>query len=246
MEMNKFMEFGVRGAIALTVLGLSVSAANAQLLFSNSSDRGSYTDAGDHINTGDSYLTGYDSFDGIQYRSFFVFDIPTLSGTDTYTSAVLNVFNGGTSGFNAADMAGRTFTISSIATDINTLRAGGTGLTSIYDDLADGTVYGSITFANNPSDGSTIKFNLNSFGLSAINSAAGNQIAFGGSFDVNNTTTDQYIFGFSGSGTPGDGKTRLDLVVNNFVAPEPSTFALLSVAPIGIGIVARRLRRRDN
>jgi hypothetical protein len=246
MEMNKFMEFGVRGAIALGIFGLSVSAANAQLLFSNSVDRGSYTDAGDHINTGDSYLTGYDSFDNVQYRSFVVFDIPTLTGTDTYTSAVVNIYNGGTSIPNAADMAGRTFTISSIATDLTTLRAGGTGLTSIYNDLGAGTNYGSITFLSTPGNASTIKFNINAAGLSAINSAAGSQIAFGGSFDVNNTTTDQYIFGFSGSGTPGDGKTRLDLVVNNFVAPEPSTFALLSMAPIGIGIVARRLRRRDN
>jgi hypothetical protein len=246
MEMKNLMKFGVRGAIALGIIGLSVSAANAQLLFSNSVDRGSYTDAGDHSGTGDSYLTGYDSFDAVQYRSFFVFDIPTLTGTDTYTSAVLNIYNGGASTPNAADMAGRTFTISSIATDINTLRAGGTGLTSIYNDLSGGTTYGSITFASTPSNGSTIKFNLNAAGLSAINSAAGNQIAFGGSFNVNNTTTDQYIFGFSGSGTPGDGKTRLDLVMNNFVAPEPSTFALLSMAPIGIGIVARRLRRRDN
>ena len=93
---------------------------------------------------------------------------------------------------------------------------------------------------------SIIKFNFNTAGLSAINNAAGSQIAFGGSFDVNNTTTDQYIFGFTGSGTAGDGKTRLDLVVNNFAAPEPSTFALLSMAPIGIGIVVRRLRRRDS
>jgi len=240
------MEFGVRGAIAIGIAGLTVSAANAQRIFSNSIDRGTYNDAGDHINSGDSYVTGYDSFDAKQYRSFFVFNIPTLSGTDTYTSAVLNVYNGGTATPNAVGMNGRTFTISSIATDINTLRAGGSGLTSVYNDLRGGTDFGSITFASNPTNGSTIKFNLNAAGLSAINSAAGHQIAFGGSFDVNNTTTDQYIFGYSGSGTPGDGKTRLDLVVNNFVAPEPSTFALLSVAPIGIGLVARRLRRRDN
>ena len=244
--MNKFMHYGVRGAIALGIAAISVSAANAQLLFSNSADRGSYTDAGDHINTGDSYLTGYDSFDAVQYRSFFVFDIPTLTGVDTYTSAVLNIYNGGTSTPNAADMAGRTFTISSIATDINTLRAGGTGLTSVYNDLRGGTDFGSITFASNPGNNSIIKFNFNAAGLSAINNAAGSQIAFGGSFDVNNTTTDQYIFGFTGSGTAGDGKTRLDLVVNNFTAPEPSTFALLSMAPIGIGIVVRRLRRRDS
>lgn len=246
MEMNKFMQFGVRGAIALGIAALSVSAANAQLLFSNSVDRGSYSETGDHTNTGDSYLTGFDSFDAIQYRSFFVFDIPTLTGIDTYTSAVLNVSNGGTSTPNAADMAGRTFTISSIATDINTLRAGGTGLTSVYNDLSGGTNFGSITFSATPGNGSTIKFNMNAAGLAAINGAAGSQIAFGGSFDVNNTTTDQYIFGFTGSGTPGDGKTRLDLVVNNFTAPEPSTFALLSMAPIGIGIVVRRLRRRDS
>ena len=243
--MNKIMHFGVRGAIALGVVALSVSAANAQLLFSNTADRGSYSSAGDHINTVDSYISGYDSFDAVQYRSFFVFDIPTLAGTDTYTSAVLNVFNGGTSTPNAADMAGRTFTISSIATDITTLRAGGTGLTSVYNDLRGGTDFGSITFVTTPGR-STIKFNMNAAGLAAINGAAGSQIAFGGSFNVNNTTTDQYIFGFTGSGTAGDGSTRLDLVVNNFTAPEPSTFALLSMAPIGIGIVVRRLRRRDS
>lgn len=246
MEMNKIMEFGVRSAIALTVFGLSVSAANAQLRFSNSVDRGSYSATGDHLSTNDSYISGYDSFEGKQFRSFFVFDIPALSGTDTYTSAVLKLYNGGTSTPNAFGMAGRTFTISSIATDINTLRNGGTGLTSVFNDLRGGTDFGSITFASTPTNGSTIKFNLNAAGLAAINNAAGSQIAFGGSFDVTSNTNDQYIFGFSGSGTPGDGKTRLDLVVNNFVAPEPSTFALLSVAPIGIGIVARRLRRRDN
>jgi len=246
MEMNKLINFGVRGAAALAVIGLSVSAANAQFLISNSADRGSYSSAGDHNSTVDSYIAGYDSFDAVQYRSFFVFDIPTLTGTDTYTSAVLNVYNGGTSTPNAVGMAGRTFTISSIATNINTLRAGGTGLTSVYNGLRGGTDYGSITFASTPGNASTIKFNLNAAGLSAINGAAGSQIAFGGSFDVNNTTTDQYIFGFSGSGTAGDGKTRLDLVVNNFTAPEPSTFALLSMAPIGIGIVVRRLRRRDS
>jgi hypothetical protein len=246
MEMNKFMECGVRGAIALTLLGLSVSAANAQYYFSNSMDRGAYTSTGDHTSSNDSYISGFDSFEGQEFRNFFVFDIPTLVGTDTYTSATISIFNGGTSTPNAFGMAGRTFTISSIATDITTLRNGGTGLTSVYDDLRGGVEYGSITFASNPGNNATIKFNLNANGLAAINSAAGSQIAFGGSFDVTDNVNDQYIFGFSGSGTPGDGKTRLDLVVNNFVAPEPSTFALLSVAPIGIGIVARRLRRRDN
>ena len=246
MEMNKITEFGVRGAIALGIAALSVSAANAQLLFSNTSDRGSYSNLGDHSGGNDSYIAGYDSFDDVQYRSFFVFNIPTLTGTDTYTSAVLNIRNGGTGIPNALDMTGRTFTISSIATDINTLTNGGTGLTSVYNDLRGGTDFGSITFASTPGNNSIIKFNFNAAGLSAINNAAGSQIAFGGSFDVNNTTTDQYIFGFTGSGTAGDGKTRLDLVVNNFAAPEPSTFALLSMAPIGIGIVVRRLRRRDS
>lgn len=246
MEMNKFMEFGVRGAIALSVFGLTVSAANAQLLFSNSVDRGSYSSAGVHVGSNDAYISGFDSFEGQEFRNFFVFDIPTLSGTDTYTSAVLNIYNGGTATPNAFGMAGRTFTISSIATDINTLRVGGTGLTSVFNDLRGGVDYGSITFVSTPGNNATIKFNLNANGLAAINSAAGSQIAFGGSFDVTDNVNDQYIFGFSGSGTPGDGKTRLDLVVNNFVAPEPSTFALLSVAPIGIAIVARRLRRRDN
>jgi len=246
MEMNKFMEVGVRGAIALSVFGLTVSAANAQLLFSNSVDRGSYSALGEHVASNDSYISGFDSFEGQQFRNFFVFDIPTLSIGDTYTSAVLNIYNGGTSTPNAFGMAGRTFTISSIATDIVTLRAGGTNKTDIFNALGGGVEYGNITFVSTPGNNTTIKFNLNASGLAAINSAAGSQIAFGGSFDVTSNTDDQYIFGFTGSGTPGDGRTRLDLVVNNFVAPEPSTFALLSVAPIGIGIVARRRRRRDN
>lgn len=244
--MNTLLKIGVRGAIALGIAGLSISAANAQLVTSNSVDRGSYSASGDHLASNDSYLSGFDSFEGQQFRNFFVFDIPSLSGTDTYTSAVLNIYNGGTSTPNATGMAGRTFTISSIATDINTLRNGGTGLTSVFNDLRGGTDFGSITFASTPTNGSTIQFNLNAAGLAAINNAAGSQIAFGGSFDVTDNVNDQYVFGYSGSGTPGDGKTRLNLVVNNFVAPEPSTFALLTVAPIGIGIVARRLRRRDN
>ena len=244
--MNNLLKIGVRGAIALGIAGLSISAANGQLLFIRSADRGSYSASGDHTASNDSYLAGYDSFEGQEYRNFFVFNIPSLSGTDTYTSAILNIYNGGTSTPNAVGMTGRTFTISSIATDINALRNGGTGLTSVYSDLRGGIDYGSITFLSTPGDNSTIKFNLNAAGLTAINNAAGSQIAFGGSFDVSDNINDQFIFGYTSSGNTGDGKTRLDLVVNNFVAPEPSTFALLSVAPIGIGIVARRLRRRDN
>jgi hypothetical protein len=72
----------------------------------------------------------------------------------------LNINNGGTGIPNAADMTGRTFTISSIATDINTLTTGGTGLTSVYNDLRGGTDFGSITFASTPGNNSIIKFNF--------------------------------------------------------------------------------------
>lgn len=232
--------------LAFALGAFTATSANAQYINKFANDRGSYSNVGDHDSLNDGYLAGFDSFSGESFRNFFVFDIPTLTGSDTYTSAILNINNGGSNSPNAFDMVGRTFTISSVSTNVTALTNGGTGLTSVYNDLSAGTTYGSITFLTTPTDGSVLKFNFNAAGVAAINSAAGGQIAFGGSFDITSSVNDQYVFAYTATGSAGDANSKLFLVMNNFVAPEPSSLALMALAPIGFGLIVRRRSQKKN
>ena len=122
-------------------------------------------------------------------------------------------------------------------TPIAALTAGGTGLTGIFDDLADGTSYGSVVAS--PADiGGTITVNLNAAALSDLNAATG-LFAFGGALtSLGQQGAIEGLFVGSDSLTPPT--TALTLTTGQVSVPEPSAIGALGALLIGSLFVRRR------
>ena len=96
-----------------------------------------------HTPDNDNYVVG-DGLDN-NFHNFAVFDLSSISLL--IQSATLMLFNGGTplnseNGYISPDPF-ETYAVSNVATDIGVLISGDGGLAA-YDDLADGTLYGSV------------------------------------------------------------------------------------------------------
>lgn len=177
--------------LALSPAGQSVSIG--------ASDTGWYDSTGYHNPANANYFVGQVS--GTAYHDFFVFPLPQLSGfTITSAQLLINSYTDNGGGGSA------TYQLNDVTTPIPTLEAGGTGLTGIYDDLANGTVYGSQVIPNSAS-GTIVTIPLNTAFVNAA-MAAGGQIALGGNITSLVGTNDDYLFGAS-AGFPGD--VRLEL-----------------------------------
>jgi predicted outer membrane repeat protein len=164
-------------------------------------DSGSYDERGNTNRRDTDYYTGYtpdwywDPNAWGEHRSYFAFDLSELTENDEILDAQFNVY--------AADwyssMAFETLQLSEVTTPVNTLVAGAPGSVNIFDDLGDGTVFGSRdvwytdTFQN-------ISIELNAEAIAAIHAANGQQFALGGAL----TTIDddgwyEIIFAYAGS-----------------------------------------------
>ncbi|MDB9541356.1 S8 family serine peptidase, partial [Anabaenopsis arnoldii] len=182
---------------------------NASII--NAIDTGWYDSTGWHDEGNTNYIVGetYDA-DGY-FRNWIAFDLPTF--TTPVTAAQLQIQ---TYVYSSNDSS-ETYELRDVTTPVSTLRAGGYGLTSIYNDLGDGTVYGSRDFSAGDSY-TTVTIDLNSSLVNALNAKSGQQFALGGQITtldgIDNT---EFIFGFS-FGNPG-GDVQLLLTYGN---PLPS------------------------
>jgi len=177
-------------------------------------------------------------------RSFFVFDLTGVSAP--ITAATLNLFNPNTNphpccqGYRSPD-ATETFNLFDVSSPIDALTAGGTGLTSFFQDLGTGSMFGSYT-ASAADNGRTIAITLNANGLAALNAALGHVIAFGGALSTINGAGDQFLFGFTTASFAGGDVRRLDLTTSDAAqVPEPATLTCVS---LGLAGLAARRRRR--
>ena len=195
-------------------------------------DTGWYNASGTHTPSNINYLVG-DAL-GTNHHNFSVFDLSVL--TNDVLSATLRLFNGiappnSDNGYISPDDF-ETYALFDVTTDIGVL-LGGTGGVGAYNDLADGTFYGSIdvTAADN---GEFVEVVLNSDAIAALNST-GALFAFGGNITTINHPIDvqESVFWFSHQ------SPDVQLVVT-FV-PAPGAIALL--APLGLGALGRRRRR---
>lgn len=208
------LELNSSAATAQPLLGTAGALGYIESLPSNAVDSGWYNSTGAHTPTNTNYIVGQSS--GVTYRDWFVFDVP--ASATPVTSASIAIFNP-SNGYASPD-ANETYKLFDIATPITTLRSGGTGLTTIFDDLGSGVEFGSvvITPANN---GSLILINLNAAGLAAVQAARGGQLAFGGAITSLSGASQQLVFAFSSS------TLVRTLIING--SPEPADWYSLSL-----------------
>jgi hypothetical protein len=220
----------------LAVAALSVVPVSAATIQLTASDSGFYDSAGNHTAQNQNYLTG--RFDGSERRSFFVFDLASVSGT--VTAATLNLYNPDVSptlkGYVSPDPT-ESLSVFDVSTPLSTLTLGGVGIAGVFDDLGTGLEVGSVMVS--PADnGQTVAIVFNANGLAALNAGLGGTIAFGSAITtLSGSAGNEFVFGFSTVSFAGGDVRRLDLTV----VPEPTTLALFVLVLGTTGL--RHLRR---
>lgn len=185
--------------LCVMTLVLAALPASAQLVFLEADDSGTYSYEGYSSAGGTNYLAGDTAAAGVnEIRNFFIFDLSAVPGTVAF--AALQLYNPGDppdsgNGFSSPDPF-ETYVLNEVITDIATLAAGGTGLVAIFDDLGDGTQFGSIDI--DASDNATsVLIPLNQDAVTSINSAMGGSWAVGGAVTTLVGNPLQAVFAYS-------------------------------------------------
>lgn len=181
-------------------------------------------------------------------RNYHVFDLSGHSGMAT--SATLEIFSGGYASLNPAGRDLDLVSVSTSAVDLSS--APGTSVSydsTIFDDLAAGTSYGTLTMT--PADaGSFISVVLNAAALADINAAiASGSWAIGGSLSTTGTGSAAPAL-ISGGGSPfpseaiflGASSAPPSRLVLAGVVPEPTSVLLMLLAIGGAATCGGRRR----
>lgn len=214
---------------SLVVFLSSPTVANATILDVES--RGFYLEDGFHTTDFDGYLTG---FQGVEFRSFFVFRIPLLS--EPAMSASLRLWM--PPGSFASNKPSEPLTVWSVETAIDILvephDPGETG-EEIFADLGEGTAYGTSIVTSPGENGNYLYITLNEDALAMINAAQENQlIAFGISLPEVNKEGESIAFQNTATGD-GVGAWGAQLVI-----PEPTVLLLFGASVFGLLLLRRR------
>ena len=147
----------------------------------NPSDRGWYSDEGQHVSTNENYSAGfyYGSTAFTEWHNFFTFDLSGLSGN--VNSAVFRFYVGNTDNGTHPSTNGF-FSIYDVNTALPALLGDSTTDVSIFNDLGTGVNYGSVLIPDYASY-SFREITFNSEGISAIYNSLGGSFVFGGAMD---------------------------------------------------------------
>lgn len=183
---------GTGNDVVLTVWGVPGESVTV-----NATDRGWYDYTGTHVPGNQNYMTGGSGSN----RNWIVFNVPIGSGNIVDAQLIINCYT------NLLPAGFEKYVLRHVSTPIATLRAGGAGLTGIYNDLANGVVYGvRDIFVIETAQKAIIP--LNGSFLTAAALASGGQIALGGSIPITDGAGSGSFFRFSGS-SPEDIQLRI-------------------------------------
>jgi hypothetical protein len=182
-----------------------VGQLNAQTTLTiNASASGSYDNTGYHDPADMSYGVGENISGSGLYRDFFVFSIPAFQGVVTSAQLLINSYT------NASPTGVETYELHDVTSSIAALVSGGSGLTAIYNDLADGALYGTRNVQVSDT-GTVVTIPLGTAFVNAVVAASGGQIALGGSIStLDPTPNNEYLFQ-GGSAQPGDVRLQLSV-----------------------------------
>ncbi|CAD5976958.1 Ig-like domain-containing protein [Planktothrix agardhii] len=192
-------------------------------------DTGWYDNSGSHGPSNTNYLVGDYNF---KYRNWMAFNLPTFTTPVTSAKLQIKAYQ-----YSSADLS-ETYELRDVTTPVSTLTAGGSGLTSIYNDLGDGTIYGSRSFTGADSN-QTVTIDLNSALVSAINAKSGQSFALGGQITtLDGIDNSEYIFGSSNSLSPNtDVQLLLTYGPTDTTPPTASSFSPVDNAT-GVAVAA--------
>jgi hypothetical protein len=196
-NMNRFL--------TLIVLISATLSANAATIVVDAERSGYVMNTGAHgdvvaggIPPNNNYLVGVENYGTVyEFRNFFIFDIPTFSGS--IVSAMLILNNPNPSGYSSSDPT-ETYTLFSYEGDLEPL-SDGTGGVSVFDDLGGGTSYGSrvVSAADNESN---VEIILDDSFLADVQRHVG-LFAFGGRLTtIEPQVSDQIMFGATPRASP--------------------------------------------
>jgi fibronectin-binding autotransporter adhesin len=178
---------GTGNDVVLTLLNQPGSSVTV-----NAAAYGWYDDTGYCSPGGGNYLVGESTGGTNRYRDWFVFNVPEFNGTIAKAELLINCYS------NRSPEGRETYVLHHVSTPVGTLTAGGSGLASIYNDLADGAVYGVRDLAVLESYERAI-VPLNATFIGDATAAAGGQIALGGALaTLDPTDRNEMAFGWSG------------------------------------------------
>ncbi|MCC6125070.1 MAG: M36 family metallopeptidase, partial [Pirellulales bacterium] len=203
------------------VLG-SISGNSSSSVTLNAIDSGWWNSTGGHTSSNKNYATGYGGTYPYEYRSYFVFDLTTVS--QTIGTAQLNLFNP-SNGYISPDPA-ESYALFDVSTPIANLQASGSGQTAIFDDLGTGMSFAdkAISAANN---GQMVPIILNSAGVAYLNALRGSKIGLGGALTTIGGTAQQTIYGWT------SGSETKQLVLTSI---EPGDWYSITVPSAGIAV----------
>ena len=198
--------FAASGFLVAFIVGLLLlggaapfaGRAGAQCLVTvNALDWGAYNASGYHL-TGTyevGHTPGSTSAPPVSYRDFFVFNVPTFTGT--LSSASLRVTVNGYASSDSAEV----FQLHHVSTAVPTLRAAAFGATGTYTDLGDGIVFGAASVAST-SIYNQVSIPLNAAFLTEATARRGGLMAVGGHITTLRPGTNDYEILFGNNVNP--------------------------------------------
>lgn len=200
---------------------------NASVVSLNPTNAGWYTIDSNNTNGGPIHNTAAQgSAEGVEWRSFYVFAIPTLAPFEQIVSATLQWDFGGFS----SPQGYETYALRSYEGVVDLLING----SGSFSDLGDGINYGEKTFS---SSGANFMY-LSASAVTDLNTLLGQQFAFGGilttlQFDGIHTS-ESYVT------NRGTDASAIRLVLNVSAIPIPASVWLFGTGLLGLIGIARR------